>query len=157
MLFNWWTLTSFWNEADDMLFDEKVSNESFDLNQLLGPGKSENIIYHRITYLISNQQIQCFRAYTIRKYDYQREWAEFQMLLIRYLKSGRSGTTRIRQQFNEKEIHIFLFKVMAKPNQPRSFNFPKRLFGKKNPEHRSFNAQWFNAFPWLHDDEVNWK
>ena len=43
---------------------------------------------------------------------------------------------------------------MSEPNQPRDFNFPKRSFGKKNPELRSFNAQWFKLHSWLHYNEV---
>ena len=43
---------------------------------------------------------------------------------------------------------------MTEPNQPRDFKFPKRSFGKKFPELRSFNAQWFKQFSWLHHNEV---
>lgn len=39
-------------------------------------------------------------------------------------------------------------------NQPVHFKFPKRSFGKKNPELRSFNPSWFKSYPWLHYDEV---
>ncbi|XP_053374024.1 zinc finger MYM-type protein 1-like [Mercenaria mercenaria] len=42
---------------------------------------------------------------------------------------------------------------MEKANQPGNFAFPKRSFGKKNPELRSFNPQWFSVFPWIHYDE----
>ena len=37
-----------------------------------------------------------------------------------------------------------------KPNQPVSYNFPKRLFGKDN---RCFKSEWFTQFPWLHYNE----
>ena len=34
-------------------------------------------------------------------------------------------------------------------NQPTSMVFPKTVFGKKE---RSFNANWYSKFPWLHCD-----
>ena len=43
---------------------------------------------------------------------------------------------------------------MSIPNQPRNFAFPKRTFGKKKPEQRSFQSCWFDSFTWLHYDEV---
>ena len=43
---------------------------------------------------------------------------------------------------------------MSIPNQPRIFPFPKRTFGKKKPEQRSFQSGWFDTFKWLHYDEV---
>ena len=42
-----------------------------------------------------------------------------------------------------------------KPNQPRSFNFPKRTFGKSAIVHHSFNSKWFDRWPWLHYSETN--
>ncbi|XP_052253227.1 zinc finger MYM-type protein 1-like [Dreissena polymorpha] len=42
---------------------------------------------------------------------------------------------------------------MSIPNQPRNFAFPKRTFGKKKPEQRSFQSCWFDSFTWLHYDE----
>ncbi|XP_062585373.1 zinc finger MYM-type protein 1-like [Saccostrea cucullata] len=39
-------------------------------------------------------------------------------------------------------------------NQPVNFKFPKRSFGKKNPELRSFNPTWFKQYAWLHYDEA---
>ena len=41
-------------------------------------------------------------------------------------------------------------KKISVPNQPVSFNFPKRTFGKKNPVSRSFQPQWFTKWSWLH-------
>jgi hypothetical protein len=43
--------------------------------------------------------------------------------------------------------------MMSEPNQPHTFNFPKRSFGKKTPEQCSFNPQWFKNHSWLHYDE----
>ena len=51
-------------------------------------------------------------------------------------------------------IHKIAF-AMDAPNQPSNFKFPKRTFGVKNPEKRSFNAQWFKIHPWIHFDEVS--
>ena len=41
------------------------------------------------------------------------------------------------------------------PNQPATFSFPKKEFGKKNPVSRSFQATWFKKWPWLHYDQTN--
>ncbi|XP_056010850.1 uncharacterized protein LOC130046401 [Ostrea edulis] len=43
---------------------------------------------------------------------------------------------------------------LTRINQPANFKFPKRSFGKKNPELRSFNSSWFKPYPWLHYDEA---
>ena len=40
------------------------------------------------------------------------------------------------------------------PNQPTSFIFPQRSFGKANPVKRSFQASWFSARTWLHHNET---
>jgi len=48
----------------------------------------------------------------------------------------------------------FDFKIDV-PNQLKSFKFPKRYFGAKKTEHRSFNSQWFQSHSWLHYEEVN--
>ena len=40
-----------------------------------------------------------------------------------------------------------------KPNQPTSFNFPKRKFGETKPVYRSFQPGWFKKWPWLHYDQ----
>ncbi|CAG2218221.1 unnamed protein product [Mytilus edulis] len=40
-----------------------------------------------------------------------------------------------------------------KPNQPKNFNFPKRPFGKKSIEYRSFKPVWFEKFQWIHYNE----
>ena len=36
------------------------------------------------------------------------------------------------------------------PHQPRTFQFPKRDFGKKTVVKRSFQPSWFAKWPWLH-------
>ena len=36
------------------------------------------------------------------------------------------------------------------PHQPKSFDFPKRSFGKKVIVKRSFQASWFDMWSWLH-------
>ena len=36
------------------------------------------------------------------------------------------------------------------PHQPKSFDFPKRSFGKKVIVKRSFQASWFDRLSWLH-------
>ena len=44
----------------------------------------------------------------------------------------------------------------TKAHQPRSLNFPKRTFGKDKKQ-RSFTAQWFDKYPWLHYDEKTYE
>ena len=41
------------------------------------------------------------------------------------------------------------------PNQPKTYKFPQRCFGKTNPVKRSFQASWFSNRTWLHYDEAN--
>ena len=41
------------------------------------------------------------------------------------------------------------------PNQPKTFKFPQRSFGQKNPVKRSFQSSWFANRTWLHYDEAN--
>ena len=41
------------------------------------------------------------------------------------------------------------------PNQPKNYNFPKRVFGNEKPvRQRSFQAKWFNNWSWLHCDSA---
>ena len=44
--------------------------------------------------------------------------------------------------------------VSEKPNQPLDFAIPKRQFGKTKGINRSFQAQWFQKFRWLHYDQA---
>ena len=47
--------------------------------------------------------------------------------------------------------------ISTEPHQPKRFNFPKREFGKKSIVKRSFQADWFLKWPWLHyreDDDT---
>eukprot|EP00731_Ephydatia_muelleri_P012476 Em0006g1370a len=39
------------------------------------------------------------------------------------------------------------------PNHPIKYNFPKRAFGVKDITDRSFQAQWFQKWSWIHYDE----
>ena len=45
--------------------------------------------------------------------------------------------------------------VPPDPNQPKTFKFPQRSFGVKNPVKRSFQASWLANRTWLHYDETN--
>ena len=40
------------------------------------------------------------------------------------------------------------------PNQPASYQFPKRKFGQAKPVFRSVQPAWFVKWPWLHYDQV---
>ena len=46
------------------------------------------------------------------------------------------------------------FEPLDKPHQPRSFNYPTRTFGKKNPVKRAFRDAWFEKWSWLHYDKA---
>ena len=39
------------------------------------------------------------------------------------------------------------------PNQPKTFEFPQRTFGQKNPVKKSFQSSWFANRMWLHYNE----
>ena len=39
-------------------------------------------------------------------------------------------------------------------HQPRTFEFPKREFGKTSVTYRAFQAKWFDRWSWLHYDEA---
>ena len=41
----------------------------------------------------------------------------------------------------------------SKPNQPRTFRFPCREFGKTAIVRRSFQSKWFDSFTWFDYDE----
>ena len=43
--------------------------------------------------------------------------------------------------------------VPDNPHQPQNFKFPKRKFGQTTIVERSFQASWFDLWPWLHYDE----
>ena len=47
------------------------------------------------------------------------------------------------------------FRALNKPHQPRSFNYPTRTFGNKNPAKRAFRAAWFERWSWLHYDKAS--
>ena len=40
-----------------------------------------------------------------------------------------------------------------KPNQPTSFNLPKRRFGIKSATYHSFQPVWFKQWPWISYDQ----
>ena len=40
--------------------------------------------------------------------------------------------------------------MQLQPHQPRKFSFPMRSFGKTSVVKRSFQAAWFDKFPWIH-------
>lgn len=44
--------------------------------------------------------------------------------------------------------------VEEEPHQPRTYNFPKRSFGKKTITLRSFQPDWFSKWPFIHYDEA---
>ena len=42
---------------------------------------------------------------------------------------------------------------LQSPNQPRSYSFPKRTFGKTSKKECCFHSSWFDKYSWLHYDE----
>ena len=44
-------------------------------------------------------------------------------------------------------------RLPKQPHQPKKFKFPPRSFAQKVMKSRSFQAQWFDHFKWLHHDE----
>ena len=54
----------------------------------------------------------------------------------------------------ERETHS-VSRCLDKPHQPRSFAFPCRMFGKKNPVKRVFRSDWYKKWRWLHYDEAS--
>ncbi len=44
--------------------------------------------------------------------------------------------------------------VPEKPCQPKDYNFPKRVFGKKGDTSRAFQSHWFKIWTFLHYDEA---
>ena len=43
----------------------------------------------------------------------------------------------------------------SKPNQPKDFSYPKRNFSKNGKDERSFLPSWYEAWKWLHYNEVD--
>jgi hypothetical protein len=67
--------------------------------------------------------------------------------------SGASGSSTTMPSVEEMEIQL-----LDKPHQPRSGVFPKRQFGQKKPEYRSFKPIWFDNklwSNWLHWESKN--
>ena len=56
-------------------------------------------------------------------------------------------------QDSSPEQHLDNPQILDAPHQPRSFHFPRHLFGNKNVVKRGFNASWFDSHTWLHYDE----
>ena len=64
-------------------------------------------------------------------------------------KDQRPGEVRIDYETRLPDLG-------EKPNQPTSFNFPKRRFGIKSATYRSFQPAWFKQWPWIsYDQEHN--
>ena len=64
--------------------------------------------------------------------------------------SGASGSSTTGRSDEEMEIQL-----LDKPHQPRSGVFPKRQFGQKKPEYRSFKPSWFDNKLW--SDWLHWE
>ena len=54
--------------------------------------------------------------------------------------------------FNRSEE--LLDALPEKPNQPQSFSFPKRKYGKTSVVERSCQSSWFKTWIWLHYNEA---
>ena len=71
------------------------------------------------------------------------------------IKSKHMQKNRLRTKFSktlfflifqnllERVCYYFIMDIPPVPNQPTSFKFPKRSFGKANSLNMSFHASWF--------------
>ena len=58
------------------------------------------------------------------------------------------------QNLSKRACYSSIMDIPPVPNQPTSFKFPQRSFGKANPVNRSFRASWFSTRTWLHHNET---
>ena len=56
---------------------------------------------------------------------------------------------------NYKTVFACRSSVMDIPPVPKTFKFPQRSFGQKNPVKRIFQSSWFANRTWLHYDEAS--
>ena len=60
-----------------------------------------------------------------------------------------------RTILNDKTVCVCRSSIMDVPNQPKTFKFPQRSVGQKNPVKKSFQSSFFTNRTWLHYDEAN--
>ena len=60
----------------------------------------------------------------------------------------------IFQNLLKRACYSSIMDIPPVPNQPTSFIFPQRSFGKANPLKRSFQASWFSTRAWLHHNKT---
>ena len=76
-------------------------------------------------------------------------------VITQYIQVMRKSRMHRRNNDLLSFILKVFFEIMEGQNQPSNIKFPKRTFGVKNPEQRSFNPEWYKPHPWLHYDEVS--
>ena len=59
------------------------------------------------------------------------------------LESEPSHSVSEYDEHSDESEHMYI-ELLQGPNQPRSGVFPKRQFGQKKPEYRSFKPSWFD-------------
>ena len=59
----------------------------------------------------------------------------------------------IFQNLLKRACYSSIMDIPPVPNQPTSFIFPQRSFGKANPVKRSFQASWFSTRTWLYHNK----
>jgi len=70
--------------------------------------------------------------------------------------SERATVPVEKKKDHDAEFQDLAFPELGdKPNQPKSFSFPKRKFGDKKPTYRSFQSSWFEKWPWLTYNETD--
>ena len=60
-------------------------------------------------------------------------------------------STSLKRLVNQEESRMGHFELLTKPNQPKNFKFPSRVFGNQKLN-RSFQPSWFESYKWLHYD-----
>ncbi len=73
------------------------------------------------------------------------------------VRIGYTGATQDQycvDSMASKLVSALTAEVPEKPYQPKDYNFPKRVFGKKGDTSRAFQSHWFKIWTFLHYDET---
>ncbi len=73
------------------------------------------------------------------------------------VRIGYTGATQDQYRVDSmasKLMSALTAEVPEKPYQPKDYNFPKRVFGKKGDTSRAFQSHWFKIWTFLHYDET---
>ena len=62
-----------------------------------------------------------------------------------------------KKKHGSKQAQSHTVPFFGESPNTQSFKLPKHEFGKKNIAERSFQAQWFNRWTWLHYEETMYR